>query len=625
MHPRPLHAIACTLLCAALVGACSHETPRPQTPAPDRQRTTARLDSIFRSTDGLHAAGLHDSALRVIDTAALLVDANDSLGTARIRARRANALGEMGFFREAILLNLEAADIYEALDDSARLALVYGNLGAEYGRVHDQHRSKQYLYRAIALSQARGDTVMVAEHLCNLGAAHTECGQSDSAILVYERSLALARALREDELVARNLHNLGEQYLQSGRPADARAAFEASLDISRRHDIPIGQMFSLHSLAHLHLEHGRARAAVPLLREALAMATTMQTQREMMDIHRSLGRAFTMQGDSRRAVAHLEAAIALRDTLFGTDAADAIAHVEADFELRRRTYENEQLRLEKQLADVTVRQQQRTLFVRGAGLVLLLVILALVLLNRRRKVRALAVQAEQQRRLEESSRMLEESNSFKEMLLDIMAHDLRNPVSSIGTAIEVLELQPGHPHMVRVIRDSCRQIDTLIENATTLSRIMADEQIPLTDLPVDDLLRTLEDEYASALEAAGMRLEHDVPPGCRIHAHPIIYEVFRNVTENALRYAADGGVLRIEVTRQEEGMRICFEDRGETIAAADRERIFTRRQRGTTHDRSGSGLGLAIVRRIATAHGGRAWVEPGNPAGNRFCILLPHP
>lgn len=111
---------------------------------------------------------------------------------------------------------------------------------------------------------------------------------------------------------------------------------------------------------------------------------------------------------------------------------------------------------------------------------------------------------------------------------------------SLGTAVEVLLMQPGNPRMVHVIRDSCRQIDALVGSATTLSHVMADEHIPLADLAVDDLLGLLEAEYASALAAAGMRLERDVPPGCRIHAHPIISEVFRNFTENAMRHAAPG-------------------------------------------------------------------------------------
>ncbi len=533
----------------------------------------------------------------------------------------------MGDYRKAIRLGLEAVEVLGALNTTeAReaLATAHGNLGAEYGRMGDQQRSKKHLHRAIHLNTELGRENITAENLCNLGAAHIELGEIDSAIIVHERSLAIAHAVPDSALIAQNLHNLGELYLREQRDDAARQSFDESISISRRLGMPYGEMLTLRSLAHMVVKRNSPAAAIPLLTRAMELAQEMKLKRQILLIHRELGAALDRTGNGRRAYAHATAALAMHDTLYGPELGEEIHHLETEFELRRQSYENEQLRLEKQLADVTMHEQQRTLFVRGVGLVLLLVILALVLLNRRRKVRALAVQAEQQRRLEEASHRLEESNSLKEMLLDVMAHDLRNPVSTIGTAIEVLELQPDNPRMLHVVRDSCRQIGHLVDNATTLTRIASDEHIPLSDLSLDNLLADLAAAYASPLKSAAMTLAIDIPAGTRIHAHPIITEVFRNLIENAIRHAASGGLLRIDVTRQEDGMCIRVEDRGDSIAEADRERVFTRGQHGTTHDRSGSGLGLAIVRRIITAHRGRVWIEPGIPTGNRFCILLPH-
>ena len=93
----------------------------------------------------------------------------------------------------------------------------------------------------------------------------------------------------------------------------------------------------------------------------------------------------------------------------------------------------------------------------------------------------------------------------------------------------------------------------------------------------------------------------------------------------AIKYGPAGQTVHVDVALTGAEVRIAIEDEGPGIPAADRVKVWKAYQRGRTAGHTaGSGIGLAVVRDVATAHGGRAWIEEtAHGRGASFVVALP--
>jgi signal transduction histidine kinase len=129
---------------------------------------------------------------------------------------------------------------------------------------------------------------------------------------------------------------------------------------------------------------------------------------------------------------------------------------------------------------------------------------------------------------------------------------------------------------------------------------------------------------ALALERAGLpaaRLEAAADGGLRATADPtLLARALANILANAAEHG--GGPARLRVRRDGDALAFEVEDAGPGFSAEELPRVFERFYRGDRKAGGSLGLGLSLVRRIAEAHGGRAWAEnlPGGGARVGFSI-----
>ncbi len=218
---------------------------------------------------------------------------------------------------------------------------------------------------------------------------------------------------------------------------------------------------------------------------------------------------------------------------------------------------------------------------------------------------------------------IEESDRLRELLLDIVTHDLKTPASVIyGLAEMAREYLPDDDIIESIFLSSERLIGVL-ENTSVLSRAVFGEQIPKSNLALAKIIQEIGNEFASRLENAGMILELHVPDKIRINANPLIGEVFKNYIDNAIKYARDGQRIIVEAIKENGSVMIGVKDFGRTISPEKRSIIFERGSQLAKSKKISHGLGLAIVKRIAQAHDGDVGVEANDPTGNIFYLRLP--
>jgi len=237
------------------------------------------------------------------------------------------------------------------------------------------------------------------------------------------------------------------------------------------------------------------------------------------------------------------------------------------------------------------------------------------------RIKTTEIIKESEKKHRSQSIKLSASNSMKEMLLDVIAHDLKNPAGVIkGFAEFGLEIDPNN-EILKEIDGGVDNLLNIISNATTLSKVALGDKIVKEKLDLVSIIKIAIDENASQLEFAEMTLEMDLEKNVMVNASPIICEVFRNYISNAIKYAKDGKKIVIDSSKSDKFITLNVKDFGKTIEKEDCENVFVRNvQLGDT---KGSGLGLAIVKRIADAHEAEVGVKPNKPKGNNFYIKIP--
>lgn len=218
---------------------------------------------------------------------------------------------------------------------------------------------------------------------------------------------------------------------------------------------------------------------------------------------------------------------------------------------------------------------------------------------------------------------IEESDRLRELLLDVITHDLKTPAGVIyGLAEMAREHHPEDEIVESIFLSSQRLLDVL-DNTSVLSRAVFGEPIPKSVLVLHRLISEVGNDFSSQLESAGMSLEIKIPKEITVTANPLIGEAVKNYICNAIKYARDGKKIIVEAIEGKDSILIGVKDHGKTIPAEKRKLIFERGAQLSSSRRKGRGLGLAIVRRIAEAHNGDVGVEPNQPTGNIFYFNIP--
>jgi signal transduction histidine kinase len=130
------------------------------------------------------------------------------------------------------------------------------------------------------------------------------------------------------------------------------------------------------------------------------------------------------------------------------------------------------------------------------------------------------------------------------------------------------------------------------------------------------------------IENAGLVVDVDVPADLPavLGDEAALRRVFQNLVDNAIKYGAAGGSIRVSARREGNDVAVTVADRGIGIDAADQSRIFEPFYRApdvVAAQMQGAGLGLSLVQRIVAAHGGRVGVKSAPREGSAFTVTLP--
>jgi len=238
------------------------------------------------------------------------------------------------------------------------------------------------------------------------------------------------------------------------------------------------------------------------------------------------------------------------------------------------------------------------------------------------------------------NKKLKELEEMRKEFIDIAAHELKTPLTSVHSAAQLLNEfykekmsdDKSFIDLVNIINSGCERIQNHIENLLDFSRMEAK----------DDVLHFQECDFVQIINNCVISLNallnkreqelilEDFPEKFIVNIDEIkIERVIINLISNAIKFTPIKGKITIRLKQKDNCIEFSICDTGIGIRKADINKLFkkfSRVQNGNTDkiDSEGTGLGLYISKGIIELHGGKIWAQSkGKNQGSTFCIQLP--
>ncbi|TAE27889.1 MAG: sensor histidine kinase [Candidatus Kapaibacterium sp.] len=242
---------------------------------------------------------------------------------------------------------------------------------------------------------------------------------------------------------------------------------------------------------------------------------------------------------------------------------------------------------------------------------------------------------EQHHELEAKNQELFALNTEKDELLEIVAHDLKNPLAGMKGIVEIL--QKDSEILSRSFQQTLLvQIDTSLErmfgivnNVLDIHRLEGDSfGYAITHQDVMLLLKRSVQFHAAAAQAKHLTVRHNFSnETVLVYADgQALTQVLDNILSNAIKYSPLGKTITVRLEDTPETVRIVVQDEGAGIPKEEQVRLFTKFARLSTQPTGGehsTGLGLSIVKKLVHGMNGRVWCESARGAGAAFFVELP--
>jgi signal transduction histidine kinase len=244
--------------------------------------------------------------------------------------------------------------------------------------------------------------------------------------------------------------------------------------------------------------------------------------------------------------------------------------------------------------------------------------------------RAVAEREEARRELSVINVRLEEADRRKDEFIAMLAHELRNPIASIVTSLELMRVKKlEDPVLARAQQTIMRQVfhlTRLVDDLLDISRITSGKmELRRSATDLGTVIHEAIEMNRTAIEQRHQKLVVALPdPPIELDADGVrLTQIVANLLSNATRYTGEGGDISVRCHATHAEAIIAVQDTGQGIAPEIIERVFdmfVQNRKGG----AGLGLGLTLVKRLVEMHGGSVSVEsPGVGKGSTFTVRLP--
>lgn len=235
--------------------------------------------------------------------------------------------------------------------------------------------------------------------------------------------------------------------------------------------------------------------------------------------------------------------------------------------------------------------------------------------------------------LHRTTRALEEAIAEKNRLIEVLAHDLKNPLGSVRFAARLLEEQNAGEkidQLAGMILDSSNRAIEIVESLLEIRSVeSAKATLKIEPVGIDEVVHEVRTGFLTHAEEKGIRLEEikgNEGPFLVLGDRTCLLRVLENLISNAVKFSPRDATVRISLIRYNTMVEVLVEDEGPGILPHEINLLFQRYARLSSRPTAGessTGLGLSIVKDLVLAMKGRIAYQPSLSGGAGFRLSLP--
>lgn len=625
-----------------------------------------KAECMFCIVRCFEVIGDHANALDVLGQVRdLFEEIGDIQGVHRVLNTIGNIYTKVGQAGKALKILQQSRKFRESVNDSRGLMSTLNLLGNVYKDLGDYQKAFDHYYGSLRYAEELDSSLDCGIAMNNIGNTYFRLEENSNALKFYQRSLAVRRSLGDKYGQAVTLGNIGNIYNLQGDCEKALSFQRQSLDLRQELDDQYGQTFVLSNIARIYVELEDYETALTYIDQALAVSHLSDNKRQraqaliekgriqclrgefdeglahvrkalthaeetgsmstIMDAHSTLAGLYEDRRDFAKAYEHLKLFRTLKESEMTREKSKAVANLQVRYELESTEKEKEIYRLRNvdlERANYEILQQQETL-----------------------QQQASAIESANQR-LRDQNEALESLNREKNEFLGVVAHDLKNPLSSILMIGKLLrsdklayeEVQDHAGYLEELTQGMFELISDLLDiNAIELGRV----NINADNFELATITQSLLDGYRERARKKNITIHfNNAAPDSTIYADSNrTRQIIDNLISNAVKFSFNGKRIWTQIKaspprpdlkddsrRHTAFIRLEVRDEGPGIAADERHKLFQKFAKLSSRPTDGehsSGLGLSIVKKLTEAMQGRVWCESIPGQGATFIVELP--
>lgn len=554
----------------------------------------------------------------------------------------ARILGHWGEYDEALNKNQEALKFWEEINDKIGIASAYNGIGRIYEELGDFDNAFGYYKKSLNLYQEINELSEIVATTLHLGDIYLKKELYDKALEYYFRAELIGKEIsNNNKLNAIILGSIGEAYNDKGDYLKALDYVEKSVKIFRSLGDKMMLSKSYTQLGLIYLNVLDYQKSLSFFIQGLEIAEEINFKYQINVCNLHLSEVYEVMGHNKQSLKHYKRYIQGKENISSEQSKQAIAELQAKYQLEKKEKENERLRHDDQLNNVQILTQQIVI-----GLVLLILIgtvsLFIFFRSRYQQNQKLSIQLaiknkeieEQQIKVEKLNIDLKEANATKDKFFSIVAHDLKNPFSSLLVLSQLL-IDDYDTLSNKERKQFIEQLNSAAENTYSLLQNLlewAHTQSGRSTINKEEInLSKISAEAISVIKPIAknkkINIKSNIPSNSIAFADKnMISTVMLNLISNAAKFTNHEGTINVSSCLNNGHIEVEISDTGVGISKDNLDKLFKPELKfhteGTDKEK-GTGLGLILCKEFVEKNEGEIWVESTIGEGSKFYFSLP--
>lgn len=579
--------------------------------------------------------GILDSAVCFLNKS---VTENKQTGDSLALAKTYNNLGavywKLGDYGNYYRYTLSALNIRERLNDMKGVVLGLNNIGMIYQRLKYFDMAEENSLRAMVLS----DSIKYEEgreySRKRLGSLYLELNDLKTAEKYINQAASLLQKRGDKGAMPMVYCDLGRICELKKDYSGARGYFEKSYQISLGIKDKFLQSFSLMNIGHIELIQNKYSDAIDKLNKARELAVNGRYTLILKDINMHLSSVYRAIGDKEKALLFLNEHLVLKDSLLNTMLVNSIGEMRIRYMIE--ASKERQLLLQK---EVEAKSSMNIFLLITISILLVSFSAIIYFYTRQRKLGKLleknnAEIASVNDILKRKNSELTEANNTKHKLFSIIAHDLKNPFTSIlGYAYLIKEtsVRIRNEELISFtdnLLSSSQRLVSLIANLTGWAQLQKNEiSVNPRKFDVCRLTEEIVKETSLNAELKQIDVNNELKGPVEVYAdREMISTVIRNILSNAIKFTPMDGNICVSGSANDKCFDIVIKDSGVGMTDEKIRKILAGDKMSSdtgTENEMGTGLGLSISREFLLSNGGSLNIRSEIDKGSEFIVSVP--